>query len=125
MPQTRRDSCQGDFSNASWSWDNVLEPHWRTAQPRMTITVRYQDGGERFATIEKAMRFIALLETVADRSSETFAWRAPFTIEAAVCGRSHAEWNPARRTLTVCYELAQEFAFLYQSYETEPMVSQR
>jgi len=125
MPEERQASCQGDFSNASWSWDTVLKPHKRTTQPKTTVSVRYDDGGEQFGTIARAMAFVGLLEIVAERLSDVFVWRAPFAMEAKSCGMSNAEWNLAGRTLTVCYELAQEFAVLYESYGSEPLVSQR
>ena len=125
MPEERQSSCQGDFSNASWSWDTVLKPHKRTTQPKTTVTVRYDDGGEQFGIIARAMAFVGLLETVAERLSDVFVWRAPFAMEARSCGTANAEWNLASRTLTVCYELAQEFAVLYERYGSEPLVSQR
>jgi hypothetical protein len=125
MPPERQESCQGDFSNASWSWDTALKPYKRTSQPRTTITVRYEDGGEPFRVIARAMQSIEMLEIVAERFSDMFAWRAPFTMEAKACGRPHAEWNLARRTLTVCYELAQEFALLYEGYGSGALVSER
>jgi hypothetical protein len=53
---------------------------------------------------------------LAARLSEKYAWRTPFTIEAKTCGDSGAEWNYAKRTLRVCYEIAEEFALLYSSY---------
>jgi hypothetical protein len=119
MPHERRASCQGDFSNAEWSWDRVLAPHRRTTQERTPFTVRYHDGGERYAVIAQTLKFIGLLERIADRASGGFVWRAPVTIEAKSCGASHAQWNTPRRTLTVCYEMAAEFAVLYEAYGSE------
>ena len=59
------------------------------------------------------MKSTQLLETIAQRSSDNFVWRASFAIEAITCGMSHTpEWNIATRTLTVCYEMAEEFALL-------------
>ena len=31
LPPERQDTCAGDYSNASWSWDQVLKPHVRAA----------------------------------------------------------------------------------------------
>jgi hypothetical protein len=120
MPPGRRASCQGDFSNAEWSWNRVLAPHRRTTQERTPFEVRYHDSGERYAVIAQTLKFIGLLERVADRASLGFVWRAPVTIEARSCGRSHAQWTVATRTLTVCYELAAEFAALLESYGPVP-----
>jgi hypothetical protein len=125
MPEERQASCKRDFGNTAWAWDTLLKPHKRTTEPRTTITVRHEDGGAQFAVIARAMKFIGLLEVVGERSSELFVWRAPFTIQAKSCGDAHADWNLATRTLTVCYELAQEFAALYEAYGTERLVSRR
>jgi hypothetical protein len=62
---------------------------------------------------------------VAERASDTFVWRAPLIIQAKSCGEARADWNRATRTLTLCYELAQEFASLYASYGTVRLVSRR
>jgi hypothetical protein len=118
MPPERRASCQGDFSNAEWSWNRVLAPHRRTTQERTPFAVRYHDGGERHAVIAQTLEFIGLLERVADRASDGFVWRAPVTIEAKSCGASHAQWTIATRTLTVCYEIAAEFAALYETFRS-------
>src|SRR5437868_12862026 len=29
MPEDRQGTCQGDYSNAAWSWNTVLKPHLR------------------------------------------------------------------------------------------------
>jgi hypothetical protein len=38
----------------------------------------------------------------------------PFTIEMRSCGFINAVWVAATRKLTVCYELADDFADLYR-----------
>jgi hypothetical protein len=68
------------------------------------------------------MQSTQLLEVLAQRISDKYIWRAPFTIEAKACGRSHAEWNLATRTVTICYELAEEFAALYLTSEAEAVL---
>jgi hypothetical protein len=42
LPERRQASCQDDFSNASWSWDQALKSHKRKPEdPKTTITVQY------------------------------------------------------------------------------------
>ena len=60
-----------------------------------------------------------MLEAVAQRSAAEFAWPAPFTIEMRSCGRPDAAWSEENRTLRICYELAFDFAQLYEAYVAE------
>ncbi|HKD35439.1 MAG TPA: DUF4344 domain-containing metallopeptidase, partial [Pirellulales bacterium] len=56
------------------------------------------------------------LESVAQRAAADFAWPAPFTIDARSCGTPDAAWSAENRTLRMCYELAFDFAQLYEAY---------
>ena len=47
LPEERQGTCQGDYSNASWSWEQVLKPHMRKPEdPKTKITVVYGPPGE-------------------------------------------------------------------------------
>src|ERR1041384_2238055 len=51
LPEERQGTCQGDYSNASWSWEQVLKPHMRKKEdPKTKITVTYGPAGE-YATL--------------------------------------------------------------------------
>jgi len=42
LPEGRQTTCRGDFSNASWSWEQVLKPHLRKRDdPKTKIEVNY------------------------------------------------------------------------------------
>jgi hypothetical protein len=125
LPEDRRQTCLGDFSNTEWSWSMLLKDHSRTTQPKTDIQVRYGEPAARFEVFARVMKSIQLLETVAQRLSDKYVWRAPFTIEAKTCGNANADWNLVTRTLTVCYEMAEDFAALYSSYGTKMPVTQR
>ena len=125
LPEERRSTCQGDFSNADWSWSKVLKDHKRTTRPKTEISVRYSAPAAGFETLAQAMQSIQLLEVVAQRISDTYALRAAFTIEARACGSPGAEWNLETRTLTVCHEMAEDFATLHLYYGASARVSQR
>ena len=121
LPEDREATCRGDYSNASWSWDMVLKPHRRTAgQPQTKIEAIYGDGGENYGMFAESFHSIRLLETVAERASEEYVWRAPFAMEFRTCGRPWAGWNLPARRLTVCYELAADLAQLYRDYSERP-----
>src|SRR5215470_13508665 len=126
MPEDRQDSCQGDYSNASWSWDTVLKSHRRADdQPKTKIDVVYGEGKGRLDMIAGAFRAIGLLESVADYNADNFVWRAPFTIEVESCGKADAHWDLQSHKLLLCYEMADEFLDLYQDVSAERMAPTR
>jgi Putative metallopeptidase len=117
LPKARQKSCAGDYSDASKSWEMVLKPHLRTPdEPKTKIDVVYGEGKGKLDTIEQGLRSVKLLETVADRIAGTYAWPDPFTIEIQSCGFPNAQWVLETHKLTLCYELADDFADLYRDY---------
>jgi len=122
LPEDRQKSCAGDYSKASSSWEQVLMPHRRSAdQPKTKIDYTYGEGkGDRLENIAQVARSIKLLETLAERWAEAFAWPEPFTLEAQTCGFPNAGWVQATRKLTVCYELFADFGDLYRTYGAAP-----
>jgi hypothetical protein len=116
LPRARRQSCMGDYSNASWSWRTLLKAHKRTTEPRTTIDVVYRAGGERLDAFVRSLQSVRLLDTVAHEAANEFVWRRSFRIEAKSCGAPGAHWNLATQTLTICYELAEAFAILYREH---------
>jgi hypothetical protein len=77
------------------------------------IDVVYGPAEGRIGTARSSIR---LVETVAQHAADDFAWPAPFTLEMQSCGFPNARWDLATRKLTLCYELASEFAELYRGY---------
>jgi hypothetical protein len=117
LPEERRGACAGDYSNAVYSWDLVLEPHRRTSeQPKTNIYVIYGPTEGRTTTAQQMVRSIRLLETVAEHAADEFAWPMPFTLEMQSRGYPNARWDLPTHKLTMCYELALEFADLYRTY---------
>jgi hypothetical protein len=117
LPEERQDSCAGDYSNAAYSWDLVLKPHRRAPdQARTKIDVVYGPAEGKAATAQQVARSIRLLETVAEHAADDFAWPMPFTLEMQSCGYPNARWDLPTHKLTLCYELAADFADLYRAY---------
>jgi hypothetical protein len=120
MPENRQSSCQGDYSNASWSWDKVLAPHLRPPdQAKTQIDVSYADTA-KYEIYNRGFRQIRLLEKLAEHLSDRFVWRGPVALEMTSCGEPGARWDLSARRIIVCYELAAEFADLYRDYAVEP-----
>jgi Putative metallopeptidase len=117
LPDERRDGCSGDYSNAAYSWDLVLKPHRRAPdQPKTNIVVIYGPAEGRTTTAQQVARSIQLLETMAEHAADEITWPAPFTLEMQSCGHANAHWDLPTHKLTLCYELAPEFADLYRTY---------
>jgi Putative metallopeptidase len=71
MPDERQGTCQGDYSNASYSWDLVLKSHRRTAdQPKIDIKTVYGEDKSGFEVNARSFRSLRLLERVAERAAE-------------------------------------------------------
>ena len=123
LPEQRQASCQDDFSNASWSWDQVLKPHMRKPDdPKTRIEVKYADGGDDYANLAELGARLKILETVADRLSENYVWRRPISLEMQQCGSPGARWDLQSQKVIVCYELIREFIQLYRDYGQLPLV---
>lgn len=117
MPEERQSTCQGDYSNASWSWETLMKPHRRAlTQAKTKIETVYGTGEGDLGAFAESFRMLRLLETVADQASEEFVWRRPFRLEMQTCGGSNAQWDVATRKLTLCYEMGAEFAQLYRQH---------
>jgi len=117
LPKDRQESCADDYRDAAKSWGAVLQPHLRAPdQPETKIDVTYGEASGRLEITAQMARSIRLLEPVAARSAELVVWPAPFSLEMQTCGFVNARWVPATRKLTLCYELAADFADLYREY---------
>ena len=126
LPEERQDSCAEDYGNASYSWDLLLKPHLRAPdQPRTKIDVVYGEAKGGLEAAAQAARSILFLETVAQNVADTFDWPAPFTLEMQSCGFPNARWVLSTHKLTVCYELAADFAELYRAYGAAPADSRK
>jgi hypothetical protein len=116
MPEERQGTCQGDYSNASWSWEMVLKAHLRAPdQPKQKVKVNYGPPGE-YAIIAQAIKTIGMLEMLADYAANRFVWRRPITFDVQSCGQPDLHWELSTQRIIVCYEMAQDFANLYRGY---------
>jgi hypothetical protein len=117
LPEERQQTCQDDYLNASWSWNQVLQAHLRKPdQPRTAINIVYGPGNGRYDMHAEVSRHIKLLEAIAENLSDRFVWRAPISLEMQACGEADARWEWRNKKVIVCYELADEFADLYRRY---------
>ena len=76
----------------------------------------YGPAEGRTAIAQQVARDIRLLQMVAEHVASDFVWPMPLSLEMQACGVPDARWNVATNKLTLCYELAVEFADLYRDY---------
>jgi hypothetical protein len=120
LPKDRQETCGEDYRKAEKSWAVLLKPHVRAPdQPKTKIDVVYGEAKGKLEIAAQIARSIRLLEPVAERSAELVAWPAPFSLEMQTCGFINARWDRTTRKLTLCYELAQDFADLFREYGNE------
>lgn len=117
LPRERQDTCRFDFSNASWSWDQVLKPHMRkSGDPKTKIPVNYAEPGE-YATIAMLGQKLQILESIAGWLSEDFVWETPISLEMQQCGdEAGTRWLPTQKKIIVCYEMIREFIQLHRRF---------
>ena len=114
LPEERQESCIWDYKNVAWSWDEMLKPHLRKPdQPKADIKITYEDS-KKYAVQEQVLRHMGLFEALATHLADRYAWPKPFVMEARECGEANARWKG--RVLTLCYELAGDFADLFLGY---------
>jgi hypothetical protein len=116
LPEERQTSCVRDYKTTTWSWEEMLKPHIRAAdKPKVTIDVKYEDD-KKYAVQAKILRDMGLLDALAAHAADRYVWPKPFSMVAKSCGDPNATWNIGTKTLTLCYELANEFIELYAGY---------
>jgi hypothetical protein len=124
MPEDRQGTCQGDYSNASWSWERALKPYLRAPeQERQKYQILYGKPEGSLDIFERVFRVTGMMERVAERLADLYAWRKPFAIEAQTCGSSGANWSVQEHKVILCYELAEEFVQLYKLYGEQPLAT--
>ena len=114
LPRQRQASCRYDYDNAKSSWEQLLQSHLRKPdQAKTAINVVYGPGNGKYDAHAAVSQQMKLLETLADKMSDKFALPAPITLEMQTCGSADARFVSRTKTVSVCYELADEFSDLY------------
>jgi hypothetical protein len=117
LPEDRQGTCPNDYAKVSRSWATALKPHRRAlGEPKIHIDVIYGEGKGNLEPFAKGFQSIGLLDIVAQRTSDQWAWPKPFTLEMQTCGYVNAAWMATSRKLTLCYELAEDFSELYLAF---------
>jgi putative metallopeptidase DUF4344 len=121
LPEDRQETCRRDYESAVSSWRAVLQAHLRSGdQSRTMINVAYGNGNGKFDMFAKGFSIIRLLNVLADHISDELVFPQSFTLDMETCGVINAAWFASARKVTLCYELADDFAHLYREYGSKP-----
>ena len=114
MPQARAAQCSAEFRKAEKSINWLLETYGlQNDQKGAEITIDYQAVPSRTSQkILAAMREDLILEDAVARIRNRFALPEPLSIVARSCRKPTALWDPAMRTITICYELFDHYYLL-------------
>ena len=102
--------CADHFEMADQVWGRVLEPHYLDPDEtsESIIEVVYGPASNELAEVADFIEYSGLLELVAYELQGFVALPNDVVFQARQCGHGiDASWNPARRELTLCYELLQ------------------
>jgi len=124
MPESRQQTCKGDFTKASQGWEAALKPWLRQpGDPPTKIDVVYGDGKGTYDGLANMFRSIRFLETVAANSATRYKWPHPLTLKMESCGHPGTSYDDEARVVTICYETPFDFAELYRAYVQPPPVA--
>lgn len=107
LPEERTETCEEDYNLALDSWDEVLDPYFRPEAERAAkIKVEY---GPSSSAWRATLMDSELLEYVGEYMAATYDFEDGLIFEARDCDEANAYWDPTNRTVTLCYELLDNY----------------
>ena len=107
LPDERAEICEEEYDLALDSWDELLDPYYRPdGEPATTITVAY---GPSPSPWRSTLLDSELLEYVGEYMAATYDFEDGLSFEAQDCDEANAYWDPENRTVTLCYELLENY----------------
>jgi hypothetical protein len=123
MPRDRQRTCANDYEDAKYAWHSLLESHRHAdGEPNATIEIAYEAGQANLERYARSFQSVELLEALSDYASSRYALPRPIKMVMASCGDANAAWVSSANTETLCYELADDFFYLYDGYTTNGKV---
>ncbi|MEM7210602.1 MAG: DUF4344 domain-containing metallopeptidase [Pseudomonadota bacterium] len=107
LPEERAETCEYDYGLALDGWDTLLESVARPEDARPArVKVSYGDSDSPWREV---LQKAELLEYVAAYMAASFDFEDGMRFEAVDCDEANAFWDPEARTVTLCYELLEDF----------------
>ncbi|GAB3117151.1 hypothetical protein GCM10027256_03820 [Novispirillum itersonii subsp. nipponicum] len=111
LPDYRREACGQEYEQISTSWAKLLEPHMIADgdKRRSRVRVVHETPAPEYRKLSALLRESRLMETVAEDVRTGFVLPHELTIRAAACDEANAYFDPEDLSVTLCYELLEEF----------------
>ena len=110
LPEDTLDVCLETGPLAFDSWETLLSDILLAdGAPETPITVTYAESPE-YEALRKALQEDGLLDDMAHYAQVNFSWPEPINFVAEACGEANAFWDPQSRTVTLCYEILEDWA---------------
>ena len=107
LPEERAETCEYDYELALDSWDQLLDSVARPEDLRPAkVKISYGESDSKWRDV---LQQAELLEYVAGYMAGSFDFEDGLRFEAVDCGEANAYWDPGARTVTLCYELLEDF----------------
>lgn len=110
----RQERCAGDYAQTKASWDAVLAPQRtpNTGEPQITIV--YDEPSEATKDGADILRDNEVLEIVAKAIEAAYTLPSAITFRGADCGEDNAFYNSGDASVTLCYELVENYYGQYK-----------
>ncbi|MGB0506968.1 MAG: DUF4344 domain-containing metallopeptidase [Pikeienuella sp.] len=113
-------SCDYSSDLSAKSWARVLSPF---APGKVglgaPVKIEYAAGDGDLGYFEDLLRGREVLEIVSEHLLDTVSLPRPVFLRTEMCGEANAYYDPERVEVTLCYELLDEIAALYESSKIE------
>jgi Putative metallopeptidase len=107
LPDNRRETCVFEAEQNIAAWDALLtDPALKESETGSddAVIVTYEPTTS-FADQLETLKRNGLLEHLDEFMTTNYRFEPGITIQAQECGEPNAFWDPAKRTLRICYEL--------------------
>ncbi len=109
LPEDILETCEETGPLALDSWEALLSDIIRDeATAPVEINVTYEYTG--LVQVRAALMANGLLDGFAEYARQSFSWPEDLNFTASECGEANAFWDPQTLTVTLCYEILEEWA---------------
>ena len=110
----RQERCAGEYEQTKASWDAVLKPYQEPNKEESLITVVYDEPAKTTKDGADILRDNEVLETVAKAIESAYTLPSAITFRGADCGEDNAYYSSGDASVTLCYELVQNYYDQYR-----------
>lgn len=111
LPEYRREACEFEYAQIGNSWATLLEPHMIPDDDRRRSRVRvvHETPAAPYRALSALLRESRLVEDIAEEVRTGFLLPRELTLRVAACDEVNAFFDPEDGSVTLCYELLEEF----------------